>query len=378
MGKEIFLALDLGTEAVKCLVCKKENSEIIVLGTALQYFEEYGVFDGRVFGMDVVKKAILKAIEGAYDEFVVSSEKEKIPGDGWRNWPLLVGLPPDILKARVVEQSFRRDEQKKKISKKEQECIYQQVLKQAQQEVSQRFTRDSGILANELQWISSKILARKIDGYLVARLQGYQGQNLEFKILAIFSPKYYFETIKRVFGDLGLRVLKIMHIAENLPPTFSGSEKVGGLPPIAEEGLFFDVGGEVSQIFSIRGGSLEQIKEFKGGGKMFSQKLSETLGISEESARVLKERYAKGLLSQESRQRIREMFLEEKRKWSKDLKRFLCSNIFLFGGGSLLPEIQESLPGAKLLDLGSLAPRLPGGQAQYIPALLIAYAKEVF
>ena len=70
--------------------------------------------------------------------------------------------------------------------------------------------------------------------------------------------------------------------------------------------------------------------------------------IIEDVRKLYIQRYANKLLSPEAEKRIKGMFLEEKRTWYEDLKQslsreFFPSTIFLFGGGSLLPEIQEVL-----------------------------------
>lgn len=370
LGKKdkFFLVLDVGTEAVKGLICKKENSKIVVLGASTQYFERYGVFDGRDFETDVIKRAILKTIKETHQNLGTQRQNCK-------KWLVLVGLPPNILKGRIVWKSFKRDNSKKKISKGEQELIYQQVFKEAQKEISQRFTKEFGILAGDIHWITQKILEIKIDGYPVSELQGYDGKDLDIKILATFLPKYYFENIKKIFGDLQLKVFKITHLAENLPLVLE--DKIG-------DGIFLDVGGQATQIFLVKGGNLKQVNEFETGGKVFSQELSEILGIDEESARALKERYTNKLLSPEAEKRIKEMFLEEKRTWYEDLKQslpkeFFPSTIFLFGGGSLLPEIQEVLKenGIRVKfiypkDLKDIEDTIKNlKSSQYVPSLLI-------
>ncbi|MBZ9577772.1 hypothetical protein KJA13_01905 [Patescibacteria group bacterium] len=366
--EKLFLVLDIGTEAVKGLICKKENSKIVVLSASTQYFERYGVFDGRDFETDVIKRAILKTIKEAHQNLGAQRQNCK-------KRPVLVGLPPNILKGRIVWQSFKRDNSKKKISKNEQELIYQQVFKEAQKEISQRFTKEFGILVGDIQWITQKILEIKIDGYPVSELQGYDGKDLGIKILATFLPKYYFENIKKIFGDLQLKVFKIIHLAENLPIVLE--DKIG-------DGIFLDVGGQATQIFLVRGGNLKQVNEFEAGGKVFSQELSEILGIDEESARTLKERYTNKLLSPEGEKRIKGMFLEEKRTWYENLKQslpkeFFPSTIFLFGGGSLLPEIQEVLKenGIRVKfiypkDLRDIEDTIKNLKSpQYVPSLLI-------
>lgn len=356
-----FLVLDVGTEAVKVLACRKENNKTVILGAATQYFERYGVFDGREFEIEMIKKAILKAIK-----------------ENWKNWPVLLCLPPDVLRARVVKQVLPREKPKKKITQKEQELIWQEVFKETKEKISQSFAKKYGILPAEIQWITLKILTTKIDGYPVSGLQGYEGGELEFKILATFIPKYYLRITEEIFKDLRLRVSKIVHLTECLPAVFEDE-----IP----DATFLDVGGERTQIFLLKEGSLEHVDEIKKGGKLFSQKLSETLGIDEESARILKERYANKFLSQGSRKKIKEIFLPEKMAWYQELKLSFSSVAFIFGGGSLLPEIQEGLKenGVKIKvlypkDFKNIKDETRSLKSpQYTPSLLICYyAKEVF
>lgn len=325
--EKFFLVLDIGTEAVKALSCKRENGKIVIVDNSIQYFERYGVFDGRDFEKDVIKKAILKALQ--------NFASQNLGGQALEDLPVIIGLPANIFKARIAWQTFSKKEPKKKISASEENFIYQEVLKKAQKEISERFAKNSGILPEELEWISQKILEIKIDGYSVSRTQGYQGKNLEFKILATFLPKYYLENIKKIFKDLKLKISKIVHPAENLEILW-GEKKINS--------LFLDIGGEVSQVFLVNEGKMDRIFEFRGGGKFFSQRLSEKLGLDQDSARNLKEKYSNGFLSLEVSQRIKEIFLEEKKAWQKHFpKGFLPKTCFLFGGGSLLPEIQLAL-----------------------------------
>ena len=353
-----FLVLDIGTEAVKVLLSKKENRKTVILGFAVQYFERYGVFNGQDFAAEVMKKAILKAIAGV-------EQKAKMP--------VLVTLPPDILKAKIIEQTFRQKDPKKKIARKEEKIILGQVFKKAQEEISQAFFKKFGILPKDINWISFNILNIKVDGYSVRRVRGYNGRELKFKILVIFSPKYYFEVAQKILEGLKLRVSKIIHLTEVLPVVFG--EKIS-------DGIFIDVGGRISQIFIVKNGELIQFREFEKGGEIFTQKLSETLGIDIESARIFKEKYANGQLSPESEQRIREIFLEEKRTWHEGLDLAFLP-IFLFGGASLLPEIRETLGESKILypkDLKNIEDATNKlNVPQYIPSLLIAqfYGKEI-
>lgn len=326
--EEHFLALDIGTEAVKALIFCRQNGKITILGASSQYYDQFGVFNGRDFEKEVFKKAVAKAAEDARG----GVRLKILPA-------VFLGLPADIFKGRVVFQSSKRKNPKEIIDEKEKEEICQGVLKTAEKKISQDFSQISGILPQELEFLSLEILEVKIDGYEVPDLQGYQGENLEFRILATFAPKYYLQNFREILKDLDFGVLEIIHEVQNLIKVFKENNAI-----------FLDIGGEVTQIFLMKDGKLEIIHEFGLGGRVFSQALSRTLGLSEEEARNFKERYVRMQFSEETRKRIKEIFSDAAKEWFgkfksrlKTHKGLLPSTIFLFGGGSELPEIAEIL-----------------------------------
>jgi len=338
---KFFLVLDIGTEAIKTLIfkreqlAKKDDKKIIVLGASKQYFEKSGVFDKKDFEKEALKKIISKAIKETQEQ----AKTTKVL--------TLLSLPSTFLKGRIVFHFFERKKANEEISKTEKKVIYDQVLRDVQKDISQKFAEEFGILPQDIQRISLRFLGRKIDGYSVSTFQGYKGKILEFKILGTFLPKSYLENIEEITQDLELEILKISYPPENLPI----------IQEVKKDGIFLDIGGEVTQIFLVKDGNLQQINEFGMGGKIFSQSLSNALGINEETVRDLKERYSNKLLSPETRERIKEILAGEERDWYENLKLGikkmkiegpLPSTVFLFGGGSQLPEIQDSFKKRRL------------------------------
>jgi len=363
-----FLALDIGTESVKALIFQKtptkkgknllsgrKDFKNMILGHSIKYFEKYGVFDSNNFEKDVLKNAILKAIREAYRNFIFLFKEREEKKENWAGWPTIISLSPDILKARIFSTNFlRKGSGQFKISRKEEKNTYQQIIREAKEKISLEFSKRYGILPIEIEWLDSKIIQIKIDGYLVPNISGYKGKNLEIKILGIFLAKDYLLKIKRISDDLNLNILKIVHNAETLPFILKGDKK---------DGLFIDIGGEYSQLFLVKNGFLEDVGEFEVGGKMFSRQLADTLGIDEETARNLKEKYSQKLLSNISLKRIKEILDPVKKSWYQFLKdkieeinskEFFSSNIFLFGGGSLLPEIKDILRESRVIGLNDL------------------------
>ncbi len=315
--KNCFLALDIGTEAVKALIFKKEGEKIFVLDSDLQYFDRD--LQDRVFPETASR------IANALKE-----KTKKDPGS------VFLSLSPDILRSRTVSVSFSK-EKEKPLKGLEEKRIVESVLKKAEEKIAGKFSEESGILPHELEFLEKKILNIKINGYQVPRLSGYKGKDLEFEVLADFIPKHYLEKFKK--RTAGLKVSGICHQAHKLAEVLKERQAV-----------FLDVGGEITQFFLLKNGSLKMVSEFEIGGETFDRALSETLGLPRERARILKEKYSAKSLGEQTRERVREIFSRPLEQWNENFSRVLAkfkglppSRIFLSGGGSRLPEIAEAL-----------------------------------
>jgi len=322
---KFFVGLDIGTETAKALIFEIINEKINILGASLEYFDDFGIFDSRDFEKDVYKKIISKVIKEAQKEAKI----EKL-------LPVLLSLPANIFKGRVVFHQISRKNHKEVIDKKEEESIFQLVFKNIKDEISQNFRKETGILPEDIQFISLDVLEMKIDGYPVSYLKGFDGRLLDFKILATFLPKHYLQNIQKTIDSLGLKIFKLFHQSQYFlePQT------------LTSDAVFIDIGGKVTQIFLVRDGRLETVDEFKIGGELFSQTLSQILGIRLLTARNLKHQYSRGILSEGTRKRVGEEFLQLGEDWFLELKsklsdqkNLISSAFFLFGGGSLVPEI---------------------------------------
>jgi len=362
------LVLDVGTEAVKSLVVKKNGGGIDVLGSSVSYFEDSGFFNQRLnqqeFEMEIIKRTVLKTIEGAFSNFAVLNKAKEIkkPAD----LPVLISLPPNSLKAEIFHYEVKRENKKLKISKKEEQKIYNQAVESSEKKIIEKTSKLTGLMPKEIEIISSDFIEKQIDGYGVSEIEKYQGENIVFKIMIIFALKPYLRGVKKVFDDLSLNVLKIIHLAQTIP--FSLVK--------AENGVFCDIGGEATQVFFLKKGILEEIRYFDKGGKDFTEKIFETLNIAKLDARSLKENYSAGLLGPEISKRIKEVLSQESDGWKGFLKNYKGFNFFLFGGGSSLPEIKNCLKGGKIIlpknfkEVNNLTRKIES--PQFVPAILIS------
>ncbi|MDO8265093.1 MAG: hypothetical protein Q7T34_01850 [Candidatus Parcubacteria bacterium] len=330
--KEKLFVLDIGTEAVKALVFsyspQKDNKEnnISVLDYAVEYFDEFSVWDSSNFSHDVIKRAISKVLHIFKEE-------------AWQKLNLFVSLPGNLFKSRVIFQKIVRKNPKENISKSENQMILNGVLETAKKESAGIFSSKTGILPQDLKFVGLKILEIKIDGYEVPVLEGYAGEKLEFRILTQFLFKSYLDNFEKIMKQLHLNPQKIVH----------QSLTIAEIPPFPNA-ILFDVGGDITQIFIIRNGKMEIADEIEFGAKIFNQRLSDVLGMDQGETRYFKETYSQNLFSEGVRGKTKEILSGVAEDWMSavkskisDLKILIPSNIFIYGGGSLIPEIGEAL-----------------------------------
>jgi len=339
---ESFWVLDIGTETVKTLIFRKENNINIILAKTSEYFEIPEVFGNFDFQEEILQKTILKAVK----------ETQKISKIKTKN--LFLGLPTNILQGRIVCQSFQRKNPKGIINKLEEQRIYEEVFGQIKTKLSQELAQKTELLPQDFYFPNLKVLKIKVDGYEVPAIQNLSGQNLEFKVFVASILKNQLEKIRKICHTLDLKILKISHLAENLSQIF---------PDKAINAIYLDIGGRLTNIFLVEKGKLEAILNFGKGGMDFTEKLSQSLGLPIPEARVLKENYSNLLLSEKVSQRIKEFFIDTLQNWFENLKenlkkfpqKLLPSNVFLFGGGALIPGIIELLEQGNWDDLAFIS-----------------------
>lgn len=196
-----FLVLDIEDESIKSLIVKRDRNRLVVLGNALEQYDR-----------DHIKRGILKSVEKAHKNHIFLSGGES---GAWKDLPVLLSLPSRILKARVVSHKFERKDHLR-ISKIEERNILRNILKRTKNEVGLEFNKDFGILPADIHWTNFKVLGTEINGYPVSSLSGFHGGSIDFKVLSVFLPKNDFKSIVSMLNDLGLKVSKIIHIAEAL------------------------------------------------------------------------------------------------------------------------------------------------------------------
>jgi cell division protein FtsA len=186
----------------------------------------------------------------------------------------------------------------------------------------------------------------RIDGYRISNPLNFQGKDVSLSIFNAYAPMIHLGALETIASELDLDLLSIA--AE--PYAVARSLDIEDIMDFSA--IFIDVGGGTTDIAVVRNGGLEGTKMFALGGRAFTKRLSQEFRIPFDEAERLKLDYAEGKLSSEQTEQLHVFFRDDCRIWldgvTLSLMEFaetdlLPSRIFLCGGGSGLPGIQEAL-----------------------------------
>lgn len=223
-------------------------------------------------------------------------------------------VPPSISKARVVQEERTRKIGSAYISSHEEKAIFVSCMAAARKILAEEW-KASGILAKELTFPYCETGSMVIDGYAVPRLQGFQGRRVQVSVLVVGVPVAYAERIEQFFRRGMIKEHRVLHEAQMIQ-RFAKRTMLSG--------IYGDVGERATQIFIIREGNLSYVKDFSHG-----------------------------------------LLLPEVRRWAEDFKTIVhaavpysSNTVYLFGGGSMIPEIAEVLEQRSLVYPQDIIPQL--------------------
>jgi len=338
--EDFFLVLDIGTKAIKSLFCVKKENRLYILAGAVKNFSQYESHNLQL--IESAKAAILDSFKGGIKNISFSTidKNTKISANNQKKWKTILTFSPDVFKARIVSKKITRENQKKKITPNEERKMLENAAQTAKKEVLKEFCLKSGIQPRDIYFVSSKAFDFKIDGYPVNDTKGFEGKEIEIKIIFTFIPISYYKALMEIMSVLKkeIKIVSTVHLAEGLLE-FKG----------VKNGLFIDIGGNITQYFRVKNAQLIESSEFDLGASSFSGSLVNDLGIGEDSAENMQELYSDKLLSRESSAKVKEIFHIPKNNWYNRLIEEIDKKegsafspfIYLFGGGGALPEIQD-------------------------------------
>ena len=328
------LLVDFGENTCKFALVKKQEGNLEV--------RQWGIEDSR-------------SLEHAADHVL-----EKTKGMREDVEPAFVSLPSALWRSRVLYEGVERKNAVLRIDKKEKEAILADLSAKARSRLVKQMQDSSGILAEDIRVHAFNILSYAIDGYAVPDILGFPGARVDIHAMAVFTLVKHLPIVDTILERFSGMPFRIVHCAEALE-AFSCMKR--------QDAVYIDI-GDASCSIAVVQQHVIYLDDIPRGGKDFTLHLQETLALGENTAKDFKERYAAGDFSFLLREGVKKGFSaiaeDIGRLAAKSLAGVLASlppSVFLFGGASRLPEIQEVFH-------GSMFERLPFHEKPRISLLL--------
>lgn len=339
---ETYLALDIGTEFIKTVLFRVKEGKVNVIGYDRTPQKPNAMRGALIINLehviDVVDVSIGQAMQMAAQ--VTGEDDVAIPRK------VVMGIAGELVKGVVIEVNVDREDDESQITSKEVADILSQIKKQAFTNAKEEIAIDTGIKTDQIVEIETVVNSVFIDGVKVDSPIGFKGKDLLYKVYSTFAPKIHVDSIKAVAQALNLQVLGIF-----VEP-YALAMGVQNARTERFSAIFIDMGGGTTDIAYVEHGGIVGTKMFAYGGRVFTKRLEEELRLDTPAAERIKVDYSDQKLGEAEAKEVRRAIAKDIPVWLDGVEIALAefedavefpSQIFICGGGTLLPEIQKGL-----------------------------------
>lgn len=344
------LALDIGTEYVKAVIfdVDKHEGKVIIKGYGRAKQHSNAMRSAMVINIENVVKSCDLAIGealGHADELL-----QKKVGDENVETPLpqkvILGIAGELVNGIAIMAEYSREDIDHPITKEEIEEVVASIKARAFEDALDDVAEEIGVKPERLQEINSQINASYIDGLRVDSPLGMTGEHISHKIYATFAPALHVNALREVVAQLKLETRGIVVEPYALTRSLKGA-LVNNF-----SGIFIDIGGGTTDVAVAQQGSIVGTKMFAYGGRVFTQRIAKDLDKDLHEAEQLKLQYSAGELDKVTEATVRQSIQKDMSVWLQGVYLALdemedidtySGDIYLCGGGSLLPDIKQAL-----------------------------------
>jgi len=329
-----FTALDIGTDLVKVLVVRRKGRDGEVLGVGREPQAPAAMSGGAIADLEAVIQACNRALEAAEDM------AGTVPGQ------VVIGVAGELVKGFSSNITVPRARPKNRIRGGELRDMLHHVQRRALREAQHLLELERSYGELQARLVHSAITNVRVDGYPVNNPVGFTGKTLEVTVFNTFAPMTQVGALESVVRELDLE------LAAAVAQPYAIARGTASEEAWENGGVFVDVGGGTTDVALLRDGGVEGTRMFNLGGRAFTRRLALALGLSYEEAEARKLRHSERLLAPDLENEVSrllradvEVLLQGLVLALKELARGerLPSNIYLCGGGSLLPELMAEL-----------------------------------
>jgi cell division protein FtsA len=329
------LCLDVGTEFLKVIVFHPKDNSIVI--------DEYVKLRQHSAAMKNGTVTSIRRVIETVQEAIGQLETERFDG-------AIMGIAGELVKGVTVEARYDRTDPSKPIDSDEislvAEKITEDAYKEAQNLVFNHIGDTTGELKN-IEMLNYVVIDAHIDGFRVEDPIGMTGSETRIKLYFTFAPILHINYLKSITDTLGIKLLGI------IPQPFAISRAIAGARESNYSSIVIDVGGGTTDIAVIQNGVVIGTQMIAFGGRVFTKRVASDLRLAFNEAEEFKIKYAQNELMVSRISEVKESVKKDAPIWAysvslgleefTDIVKGFPHNIYLCGGGALLPEVKDSL-----------------------------------
>jgi cell division protein FtsA len=336
-GTTPVVALDIGTETVKSLLFTMGEYGVTVSRISRIQQQQHAMRSGIITNLDTV----LENCKLSINQLVSNLKPEEYPKR------VIMGIAGEYVQGVSIVVNYEREEHfEKEVTKKEQDKILNEVKSQISVSGKEDLGVRTGLKNDDIEILHITPTGLEIGGMPVNTLIGYKGREVRLNFYASFAPKTYTEALRKVASSLNFEVLGIVSQPFAVARAHSGGSNTNF------SAIFIDVGGGTTDIAIVKNGNVAETQMFAFGGRVFTKELARLTDSDFRHAEQRKIKYSQKELPKEIMRQVQKTMYTTAGLWVRTLKVALenCEDVgplptqvYLCGGGSLLPDIKQSL-----------------------------------
>lgn len=329
------VALDIGTEQLKSILFSINDLGIEVKKISRVEQQQHAMKSGIIKNLDTVLENCRLAISELTDRL----PEEQFPKN------VVMGIAGEYIQGVSIVVNYQREENyEKEVTEKEEGRILSQIRHKIEASGKEDLSQRIGLTNDDIEILHITQTGLEIGGMPVDSLVGYKGRDVRLHFYASFAPRTYTEALKKVASEIQLNVLGIVSQPFAVARAYSGSSNRDF------SAIFIDIGGGTTDIAVVEKGNVVETKMFAFGGRTFTKEIAKMLDLEYRYAEQRKIKYSQKTLNKELSRDVQKIVYPVAKLWMKTLKSALSycddissfpTQIYLCGGGSLLPEMKE-------------------------------------
>ncbi len=332
---EYVVGLDIGTEYVKALVAHVKGDAIEIVGVGRAHQAISDMHSGAIADISGVVRNCEAALSQAEEQAGLQAKKA------------VIGIAGELVKGVTNTIRYRRPQPDKPLDEAEMEFIIEKVQDRAATKAQQQIALETGNDDVEVKLVNSALVSIHIDGYKVSNPIGFQGKDIAVQIYTAFAPMVHIGALEKVADELALELVAVAAEPFAVSRTLLGTDANSTFTAILT-----DVGGGTTDIAVVNDGGVEGTRMFGIGGRIFTNAISNDLGISYEDAEKLKVNIGHEQIKKAVKDNVEKAVDKTLDVWLSGVELALSefdsvdhlpNRILLCGGGASLQQLVEAL-----------------------------------